>query len=203
MGEFGSQLNSMNVIAVQGYIRDIQFSHDIGNIDYYKANIACPGVNGREDDLIYVRFKNLSNKYKDGDFISFKGNLRSYSTKDDNGKSQVQIYVFTYFDLPDIPINTVQIDGRICKISALETTHSNKEYVRFILANNIIKGNKKINSYIPCIAYGDLAKQMSKKKVSDKILIDGELHSHTYKRKPDKEIIVAHEVIVKSFTDEV
>ena len=192
----------MNNIAIQGYIRDIQFSHDVGNIDYYKANVVCPGVNGREDDLLYIRFKKLSNRYKDGDFIEFKGNLRSYSSKDENGKSQVQIYTFTYFDLPDIPINTVQIDGRICKITPLYTTHAGKDVFRFILANNIFKGTHKINSYIPCTAYGELAKELSKHNISDFLTISGELHSHVYKRNSDKEIMLAHEVIVKNYTVE-
>ena len=129
----------MNNISVQGYIRDIQFSHDIGNVDYSKASIVCPGVNGKEDDLFHIQFKSYSNRYKEGDYISFKGNLRSYSQRQSNKKSSVLIYIFTYFDLPDTPINTVQIDGRICKISGLQKTRNHKKYVHFILANNILK----------------------------------------------------------------
>ena len=189
----------MNTIAVQGYIRDIEFSHDVGTIDYEKASIVCPGVNGREDDLFLIQFKKLSNKYKEGDFIEFKGNLRSYTASRENGKSQVQIYIFTYFDLPDIPVNTVKIDGRICKMDTLKQNRAGNSYIHFILANNIFKGGAKINSYIPCTAYGEMAERLSFNKVNDFILIDGKFHSHTYKRKPDKEIVLAHEVVVQDY----
>ena len=189
----------MNNIAVQGYIRDIEFSHDVGNVDYNKASIVCPGVNGKDDDLFLIQFKKLSNKYKDGDFIEFKGNLRSYTTKRENGNSQVMIYIFTYFDLPDIPINTTKIDGRICKVNPLKYSATGVPYIHFTLANNILKGNTKINSYIPCTAYGEMAKQLSNNKVSDFITVDGRFHSHTYKRKADNEIMLAHEVIVKNY----
>lgn len=187
----------MNDIAVQGYIRDIEFSHDVGNIDYSKASVVCPGVNGKDDDLFLIQFKTYSNRYKDGDYISFKGNLRSYSQKQSKDKSSVMIYIFTYFDLPDLPMNTLQIDGRICKIQPLRANYNNKKYIHFILANNILKGNKKINSYIPCTAYGELAEQISHYHINDKIMIDGEFHSHTYKERFTKDIRLAHEVIVK------
>lgn len=190
----------MNNIAVQGYIRDIEFSHDVGNIDYSKASVICPGVNGKEDDLFHIQFKTYSNRYKNGDYISFRGNLRSYSQKQSKDKSSVLIYIFTYFDLPDLPMNTLQIDGRICKIQGLRENYGGKKYIHFILANNILKGNKKINSYIPCTAYGELAEQISQYNINDKVFIEGEFHSHTYKEKLTKEIRLAHEVIVKTIT---
>ena len=189
----------MNEIAVQGYLRDIEFSHDVGKVDYNKASLICPGVNGKEDELFLIQFKKLSNKYNEGDFVEFKGNLRSYTTRGDGGKSQVQIYIFTYFDLPDIPINTVKLDGRICKITELKTSYSGTSYIHFIIANNIFKGGTKLNSYIPCTAYGEVAERLSKNTVNDFISIDGRFHSHTYKRKSDNEIMLAHEVIVKDY----
>ena len=191
----------MNSIAVQGYIRDIEFSHDMGNVDYSKASVVCPGVNGKEDDLFLIQFKTYSNRYKEGDYISFKGNLRSYSQRQEDKKSSVMIYIFTYFDLPDIPINTVLLDGRICKINDLRVNnYSTKKYIHFILANNIIKNNKKINSYIPCTAYGELAEKISQYSVNDFVQLTGEFHSHTYIKKSDGEIKLAHEVIVKDIT---
>lgn len=187
----------MNNIAIKGYMRDIEFSHDVGDMEYNKAKIICPGVNGKDDDLLIIRFKKYCNKYKEGDFVEFKGNLRSYSTKYDD-KSNVQIYIFTYFDLPETPCGEVDIDGRICKLGELSKTYSGKKYIHFIIANNIFTSSNKINSYIPCTAYGELAEDISKLNVSDFVVLNGEFHSHTYKRKIDKEIMLAHEIVVKS-----
>ena len=192
----------MNNVALQGYLRDIQFSHDVGDVEYYKANLICPGTNGKDDDLFLIRFKKFSNKYTEGDLVRLQGNLRSYSTKDEDNKSTVEIYIFTYFDLPELPTGEVIIDGRICKIDKLRVTKSGKKYIHFTLANNIFTKNSKINSYIPCTAYGDIAEQLSTNKVNDFLTIQGEFHSHEFKKRLENneiEFRVAHEVIVKQF----
>lgn len=192
----------MNNVVLKGFLRDKAFSHKVGDIEYEKASLICPGVNGREDDVLSIRYKKLTCKYDEGDFISLKGNLRSYSQKEEN-KNTVELYVFTYFDLPDnINDNLVELDGRICKIGALQKSKSGKEYLHFILANNIIvREDKKINNYISCTAYGELARNMAELKVNDKLLINGEFHSHTYKKKIENEIEfrIAHEVVITDF----
>ena len=193
----------MNKINLRGYLRDIEYSHNIGNIEYEKANIICPNTSNREDDIISIKYKKYSNKYKEGDFIELEGNLRSYSTSSDN-KNTVQIYVFTYFDIPEvISANNTQIDGRICKIDPLKTTSYNKKYLHFILANNIFtNNNKKINNYIPCTCYNDLAEELAQYKVNTKISLEGEFHSHCYKKyfnEDEFEYRVAHELLVKKY----
>ena len=192
----------MNVITLRGYLRDIQFSHMQGSVEYEKANLICPRVGGKEDDIISLRYKKYTNKYKEGDFIEVKGNLRSYSTKEKD-KNSVQIYVFTYFDEPEeVTGNYLEIDGRICKIDSLRTSKNGVNYLHFILANNIFTSDgKKINSYIPCVCYGNDTKQIIDLGVNGQIKIKGEFHSHTYKKKLDNneiEFRVAHEVTVKS-----
>ena len=41
--------------------------------------------------------------------------------------------------------------------------------------------------------------EISKLNVSDFVVLHGEFHSHTYKRKIDKEIMLAHEIVVKEY----
>lgn len=193
----------MNNVSLQGYIRDIGFSHDIGNIEYGKAHLICPSSKGREDDIISLRFKQFSNHYKEGDFIELKGNLRSYS-QNLNGKNKVDIYVFTYFDIPDtFNRNNISIDGNICKIDRMRFTNYGKEYIHFILANNIFTPNgKKLNNYIPCVIYGPLANQFIEDNysVGDHIELNGELHSRTYKKYLEDSTVefkIAHELVVQ------
>jgi hypothetical protein len=193
----------MNNVTLQGYIRDIGFSHDIGNIEYGKAHLICPGVNGREDDIISLIFKQFSNRYREGDFIEIKGNLRSHS-QNLNGKNKVDIYVFTYFDIPEWPKhNYVSMDGNICKIDRVRFTKYGKKYIHFILANNIFTPNgKKLNNYIPCVIYGSLVDQFVDENysVGDSIVVNGELHSRLYKKRFENstfEFKVAHELVVQ------
>lgn len=195
----------MNEIVLRGFFRDIEFSHYQGNVEYEKANLICPRAGGKEEDIISLRYKKYSNKYKEGDFIELKGNLRSYSAQTGD-KNTVQIYVFTYFDKPEeIYNNLLKLDGRICKIGELRYSKNNTPYVHFILANNIFTPDgKKINSYIPCICYSDNALKIVSLGISSQIQITGEFHSHVYKKilsSGEIEFRIAHEVTIKDIIE--
>lgn len=201
-----SPLIHINDVVLKGIIKDIQSSHVIDGVSFDKAKLICKRENGKED-VINLRFKSFSNPYKDNDEVCIKGNLRSYSYKVENDKNKVVIYVFTYFDEPEEEItetNKVVIDGRICKINELRTTRDGKHNIHYILANNIIStdGNKRLNSYIPCIAWGKIAKELSKLDVNTQLLINGEIHSREHKKvhpNGEIELRVAHELVVNSF----
>ena len=202
----------MNNIILKGLLRNIEYSHTIDGVEYNKAQLLCSRDKGRED-VINLRFKKFSNPYEDGKEISLIGNVRSFSEQLENGKNKVNVYVFTYMDMPPTKeytddsqeeiTNALEIDGRICKIGNLEKTPKGKTNLHFILANNIIVNDKqKLNSYLPCVAWGRLATEMANLKVSDKIEIFGELHSREYKKQLDNgemEIRVAHEIVVLDY----
>ena len=194
----------MNNIRLKGVLRDIQDSHTINGIEFSKAHLIVARENGSED-ILNVRFKKYSNPYAEDQTVTFSGNVRSYSSRLDSGKNKVELYVFTYFDQPDLDendqeyTNFLELDGRICKIDELRTTKNGKHNIHFILANNLIvsDGAKKLNSYIPCIAWGETAEKLSKMSVNTQISVTGKLHSREYKKKmPDEtfEFRVAHEV---------
>lgn len=196
----------MNDIILKGHIKDIEHSHDIEDIEFSKAKLIVKRSTGAED-IINLRFKSFSNSYRENDLIEIKGNIRSYSYKVDENNNKVIIYVFTYFDKIEDEIdqnNYGQLDGRICKINSLRTTRTGKHNIHFILANNIISGNnaKRLNSYIPCIAWGKTAKKLSELDVNTKLKVTGELHSREHKKIHDDgnvEIRVAHEFLVTDY----
>ena len=198
----------MNEITLKGIIKNIQHSHTIEGIDFGKGQLIVSRENGHED-VINLRFKSFSNTYKDNDLVELIGNIRSYSYKVDNDKNRVIIYVFTYFDKPQLEeekgiVNDAIVDGRICKINELRTTKSGKHNIHFILANNLHSqdNTKRLNSYIPCIAWGNIAKEMKDLKVNTQLKIKGQLHSREHKKKLDNgeiEIRIAHELLVTEF----
>lgn len=201
-----------NDIILKGQLRNIQYSHSINNVEYQKADLLVDRGNG-ETDIIDLKFKKFANKYKEDDIVNLRGNIRSHSSKLDNGKNKVDIYVFTYFDIPGTDeddkeiINDLLLTGRICKIDQLRNTKNGKQNIHFILANNIVTGTdkQKINNYIPCVAWGNEAQFLSNKKVGDKIYIHGQLHSRTYTKKLDngeEEIKTAHEVVILEAVDQ-
>lgn len=198
----------MNQIIVKGILRNIQPSHSINDIEYDKADLLVTRKDGKED-LLNVRFKKFSNPYIEGQAVNLIGNIRSYSKQLENGKNKVELYIFTYFDKPELDendqeiVNQFFIDGRICKIDEIRTTKDGKQNIHFILANNLIieESNQKLNSYLPCIAWGKLAKQIAKMSVNDRVQITGELHSRQYKKVTDEstgefEFRIAHECVI-------
>ena len=199
----------MNNIKLKGIITNIEPSHVIQGIEFNKANLIVSRLDGKEDTL-NIRFKKFSNPYVNNQEITLSGNVRSYSTKTESGKNKVELYVFTYFDQPELnendqeDINNFTFDGRICKIEQLRKTRSGKHNIHLIVANNLIvsDGKKKLNSYIPCIAWGNEAIQLSTLPVNTQLKLKGELHSREYKKMlPDGsfEFRIAHECVINSF----
>ena len=194
----------MNEIILSGTIKNIQHSHSIGEVEFDKAQLICTRDNGRED-AINLKFKSFSNPYKNNEKISIKGNIRSYSYKTEDDGNRVMIYVFTYFDQPSQEeVDGATIDGRICKINPLRKTKSGKQNIHFIIANNLYSqdNTKRLNSHIPCIAWGSVAKKIQDLSVNTKIKLIGQLHSREHKKRMNNgelEIRLAHEFVVTSF----
>lgn len=162
--------------------------------------------NGK-DSVLTIQFKKFQCEYEENDEIQLVGNVRSYSEKVSEDKNKVSIYVYTYFDLPtdedqNLLLNKFFISGRICKIEPMRFLENNKNNIHFILANNIFTENSKLNSYLPCIAWGKCAKKLSECNKNDNIYITGELRSREYKKPIGDgkfEIRVAHELLVTDF----
>ena len=190
----------MNNIILKGIIKDIKYSHNIQDIEYYKGNLLVPRDNGKED-IINIKFKRFSCDCNEGDTISLKGNVRTFNHKE-NDKNKVDIFCFTYFDKPEEEINNkVELDGVICKINNLKKTYLGKDVCDFIIVNSI----DKLHSYLPCVAWGKQAKEIAKLPIGTKISIEGELRSREYKKYTDEvnfDIKIAHEINVKSFNCE-
>ena len=200
----------MNKERLKGILTNIQPSHTINDIEFNKATLIVPRCTESCEDVLNIRFKKYSNPYEENSEVCLSGNLRSYSSRIDNGKNKVELYVFTYFDQPDLDekdqecINRVDIDGRICKVDKIRKTKTGYSNLHFILANNLLvsDGTKKLNSYIPCIAWDTLADELATVTVNTPIQLKGELHSREYKKTlPDGsiELRVAHEVVVKEY----
>ena len=190
----------MNLIYLKGIIKNIRYSHTIGDTNFNKADLIVKRPDGRED-LIILKFKEFTMLNKEDKEVELIGNIRSFSQQVD-GKNKVEIYVFSYFDEVEDNYdssNIATIVGKICKKDTLRKTSNGKHYIHYIVANNIItEEGLKLNSYIPCVAWGKLAKQVEcEYNIGDNVQIEGQLQSREYKKKlSDKEIELrlAHEL---------
>ena len=195
----------MNDITLDGIIWGIKDSHKINDVQYQTANITVKNSNGK-DSVITLQFKKFQCNYQDQDRVRLSGNVRSHSEKISDTKNKVNIYVYTYFDAPEEEnvVNRFQVSGKICKIEDMRYLENQKNNIHFILANNIIRNDCKINSYLPCIAWGKCAKRIEKIPKNKNILIVGELRSREYKKPLDNgqfEFRIAHELLVTDFQE--
>ena len=195
----------MNKIILKGFLRNIQYSHNIQDIEFCKAELITKQENGKEN-LVNIKFKRFSNPYKDGDEVTLVGNIRTYSQKLKD-KNKVEVYVFTYFDEPEDTtiLNQAELDGRICVKGDLRKTQSGKDVLDFILANNLKTENQSLNCYVPCVAWGKVAKQIAQLNIGDNIHLIGQLQSREYKKKiseNDFEIRVAHELNISKIVED-
>ncbi len=190
----------MNLIYLKGIVKNIRHSHTIGDTVFNKADLIVKRPDGRED-LIILKFKEFTLPSKEDREIELLGNIRSFS-QNVNGKNKVEIYVFSYFDRVEQVYetsNVATIVGKICKKDTLRKTSSGKHYIHYIVANNIItEDGLKLNSYIPCVIWGKLAKEFeSEFNVGDDVSIVGQLQSREYKKKISEkeiELRMAHEL---------
>lgn len=202
----------MNLIRIEeGIVLDIKPSHIIDDIEYDQMNVVVKNSNGKES-IISLKYKKFNNKfYTTGSRVNTLGEIRSFSKKDQYGKNKVDIYVMTSFeDLDDSSFtegvklypSSAIIDGSICSKEPLRNLESGKCNIHFTLVNNNL--DLKYSSYIPCIAWGKLAKRIDAMPIGKKLLIsDGELRSREYVKKYDdsSEIRVCHELYIKSYKE--
>lgn len=197
----------MNFVYLKGIIKNIRYSHTIDDTIFNRADLIVKKPDGRENILI-IKFKQFSVDLKENTEVELVGNIRSYSQTID-GKHKVEIYVFTYFDTVEVEMgditNAIKLKGKVCKKDDMRTTSRGKHYIHFIIANNLeIENHQRLNSYIPCVAWGKLAKQIeSTINVGDDIFVDGQLQSREYKKKTadDLEIRIAHEILVNTIDE--
>lgn len=194
----------INKIILNGIINNIEYSHTINEIEYDKATMLVKRADGKED-LLNIKFKKFSNPYKNGQEVALQGNIRTYSQRLED-RNKVEVYTFTYFDLPEeTTSNIVELDGRICKLNPIRKTQTGKDVLDFVIANNLITDSQSLNCYIPCVAWGKLAKQLSKYNVGDLLHIKGQLQSREYKKKisdNDFELRVAHELSINEILED-
>ena len=205
----------MNQIKIEeGIVTNISFSHKINNINYYEMTVITKNSNGKES-LIPIKYKEFDNKlYTVGSRVTCWGQLRTYSQKLEDGKNKVSLYVLTNFQEepscfdPEVELfsSSVTIDGVICTIQPLRILDSGRCNIHFTLANNITVHDHKYNSYIPCIAWGSLAKFISNLQVGTKLkVVDSELRSREYIKHTDNEdeIHLCHELYLKKVIPEI
>lgn len=182
-----------------------KFSHTGGSENYYTFPLDIKRLSGTFDRINIVARHSLAGKL-DFDFagalrLRVTGEVRSFNNKSGEG-SRLIITAFARdmaaSDCPDE--NSVHLRGVICKPPTFRRTPMGRQICDIMLAVNRRYGR---SDYIPCIAWGNIAQELSGRAVGDGVALNGRLQSRAYiKATPDgPQERTAYEVSVISLAE--
>lgn len=156
------------------------FSHNSRNEEFYTFPLEIVRLSGNADVINIIADKRLleSAEIGDGDFVEVSGEVRSYNNKSGEGRKLVISVLAKHLAVTDgEDENSVVLHGTLCKEPVLRRTPMGRMICDMMLAVNRKYGK---SDYIPCIAWGQTAAEVSELSVGDRIRIEGRLQSRKY-----------------------
>ena len=155
------------------------YSHENRGEKFYIMPIAVQRLSGTTDTInVIIREKLMPPDCIKGNHVHVLGQLRSFNNKSDIGAKLI-VSLFAreiVFDSCE-DRNDILLKGTICKRPNYRTTPLGREICDFMLAVNR-KYNK--SDYLPCIAWGVKARELSAMSIGTNITVSGRIQSRTY-----------------------
>lgn len=195
----------MNKIILSGtVVEQPTFSHEIREQKFYNFKISSERHSGVLDILPCVVSKMLADEIAKHEKIKIVGEVRTRNVHTEE-KSKLMIYVFVkeIMDYDGVDENSVKLEGFLCKKPIYRVTPRKKEIADLIVSCN--RGYGKPD-YIPCIAWSENSRKVSKMRFGTKVKLIGRLQSREYKKQLEngtagKEIRIAYELSVSRVTE--
>ncbi len=177
--------NVKNIAEFSGRVHSLPvFDHNIYKEDFYSFFIEVERLSGVSDILpVTVSAKLLFGMDLEiGTAVDIRGQIRSYN-KMVGERSRLDLRIFALeIEEADIcrNINSVEIEGSLCKDPSYRTTPFGRE-----IADMLIAVNRFFNKsdYIPAIAWGRNARFASMAETGDSLMVSGRLQSRKYEKK--------------------
>lgn len=156
------------------------FSHTNHGEDYFRLPLRVMRLSGAEDVVNLTVSRGLLEDCRAaaGDRLKVTGEVRSYNNKSGQGSRLViTVYAKTMTHTEEAHSNRLRLSGVLCKEPVYRRTPLGREICDLMLAVNRRYGRA---DYLPCIAWGSLAKRCSRLMVGSALRLDGRLQSRTY-----------------------
>ena len=201
-------INNNNITLAGVVEKEPEYSHEVLGEGFYVFMLKCSRTSGNKDSLPVMISDRLTDirEIKVGQVVTVSGQIRSFNRHIDDVKSKLILSVFARElkiltqDATELSfeedINTVILDGFVCKPPIYRCTPKGREIADILVAVNRPYGK---SDYIPCIAWGRNARFAGGLEVGEHIRIQGRFQSREYAKKiSDNEIEtrVAYEVSV-------
>ena len=156
------------------------FSHTNHGEDYFRLPLRVMRLSGSEDVVNLIVSRGLLEEchVAPGDRLKVTGEVRSYHNKSGEGSRLViTVYAKAMVHTQEDHSNRLKLSGVLCKPPVYRRTPLGREICDLMLAVNRKYGRA---DYLPCIAWGSLAKRCSRLTVGSGVQMDGRLQSRTY-----------------------
>lgn len=176
-----------NSITVRGSLQELPvFSHENHGKQFYRFILEVPRLSGTVDYLPVITDQQILEQLDPcaGSMLTVCGQVRSHNQRTD-GKRHLMIFVFAEAITVEDgePLNDVYIEGPLCKEPIYRRTPLGREICDIMLA--VPRAFRRAD-YLPCIAWGRTALELSDCHIRDRIRICGRLQSRIYtKLTPD------------------
>lgn len=178
-----------NKVTIGGTVAsEPEFSHEVYEETFYTFMLNTPRLSETHDVIkITISEKFLVNeRLCIGDYVTINGQFRSYNNFTNIGNRLI-LTVFVKSiekvegaDIHEKNVNSIYLNGYICKKPVYRTTPFGREIADILLAVN--RSYNK-SDYIPCIAWGRNAKFAEYFEVGDNIIVRGRIQSREYQKR--------------------
>lgn len=158
------------------------FSHENHGESFYRFPLRVERLSGQSDLPLILAPSTLLEgiDIAEGTPLRVTGQLRSFNNRSGHG-SRLVISTFAQTLTHDAgePLNRIFLSGVLCKQPALRRTPLGREICDMILAVNRRYGRA---DYLPCIAWGAVAQQVSLLHTGARLTAEGRVQSRVYSK---------------------
>lgn len=170
-----------NRILLRGTLAGLpEFSHENHGRKFYRFYLEVPRLSGTVDRLSVVTEDRTLNTVdlSGGSMLTVTGQVRSHNLRKD-GIRRLMIFVYAQSIVAEEgePMNEVILEGPVCKEPVYRRTPLGREICDVMLA---VPRSFHRADYLPCILWGQVAREASECHVRDVIRVNGRLQSRSY-----------------------
>lgn len=180
-----------------------QISHATHGVTYYVFPLEVERLSGATDTLNVVLSQDLllTCPVEPGLEYECAGEVRSFNNRSGiGGRLIITFFAKNIFPVQGDHANRLELRGVLCKAPSVRRTPLGREICDLLLAVNRRYGRA---DYLPCIAWGGLARSCGELAVGDGLCLTGRLQSRAYRKVTDdrEEERVAYEVSILTLQD--
>lgn len=180
----GEKVIENNQVTLSGEIvSNFEFSHEVFGEKFYKAQLKSERLSDKNDVIPIMVSERLINFTDDwvGQFVRICGQFRSYN-KHEKERNRLELFVFVreIESYDDVDLNTIFLDGYICKEPIYRKTPFGREIADVLIAVNRPYGK---SDYIPCICWGKDAEFAQHLPVGTRLNVCGRIQSREYMKR--------------------